>query len=248
MEQYLQTIDKNSTIEPSYVIRRFLDAQKIKNLTEYLARLHKFGTPTSDHTTLLLNCYTKLKDSSKLNEFINIDEDTKDGGGNRYNFDVATAIRVCREAGLLTHARSLAKQDKQHQVYLDILLEEAALSQMNLRKYQEALKYIKNLSFFDAEKSMKRIGKTLIENEPKGTTELIKLLCTNFASKNEEEKVERAQPEEFIHLFVRQPVELRDFLEYLIDSEPSRCKTIIYNTLLEIYMREAFDLKSKKRS
>lgn len=43
MEQYLQTIDKHSTIEPSYVIRRFLDAQKIKNLTEYLARLHKYG-------------------------------------------------------------------------------------------------------------------------------------------------------------------------------------------------------------
>ena len=132
MEQYLQTIDKNSTIEPSYVIRRFLDAQKIKNLTEYLARLHRYGQPTSDHTTLLLNCYTKLKDSSKLNEFINIDENNNSSKANQYNFDVSTAIRVCREAGLLQHARSLAKQNNEHQIYLDILLEEAAQSQRGL--------------------------------------------------------------------------------------------------------------------
>ena len=263
MEQYLQTIDKNSTIEPSYVIRRFLDAQKIKNLTEYLARLHKYGQPTSDHTTLLLNCYTKLKDSSKLNEFINIDDDNNNSNNNKnqYNFDVSTAIRVCREAGLLTHARSLAKQNKQHQIYLDILLEEAAKGQRNLRKYQDALDYIQRLTFKQAEKSIKRIGKTLIENEPKGTTELIKVLCTNFNENqakitNEEEKLidnnnnddQRANPEEFIHLFVRQPRELKDFLEFLTENEPSRCSTIVYNTLLEIYMREAFELKTKKRT
>ena len=28
------------------------------------------GEATEDHTTLLLNCYTKLKDSQKLDEFI----------------------------------------------------------------------------------------------------------------------------------------------------------------------------------
>lgn len=100
MEQYLQTIDKDSTIEPSYVIRRYLDAQKIKNLTEYLATLHEKGTPTPDHTTLLLNCYTKLKDSSKLNEFINVQPNMRGRKQKQiYQFDVNTAVRVCREAG-----------------------------------------------------------------------------------------------------------------------------------------------------
>merc|ERR1712176_264252 len=141
-----------------------------------------------------------------------------------------------REAGLLTHARSLAKQNRKHQMYLDILLEEAGQSQKNMRKYQDALKYIEKLPHADAEKSIKRIGKTLIENEPKGTTELIKMLCSNG----------NCNAQEFIHLFVRQPVELKDFLEYLIDNE--LCSTVVYNTLLEIYMREAFELKSKNRS
>jgi len=99
MGQYLQTIDINSTIKPSYVIRKFLDAQKIKNLTQYLSVLHSKGKPTADHTTLLLNCYTKLKDRTQLTKFINKKE---------YKFDIDTAIHVCREAGLLDHARSLA--------------------------------------------------------------------------------------------------------------------------------------------
>ena len=67
IENYIKTI---GTLEPSYVIRRFLDAHKIHFLTAYLQALHKEGLANEDHTTLLLNCYTKLKDKSKLDEFI----------------------------------------------------------------------------------------------------------------------------------------------------------------------------------
>lgn len=61
-------------LEPSYVIRKFLDAQRIHNLTAYLQALHRQSLANADHTTLLLNCYTKLKDSSKLEEFIKVTE------------------------------------------------------------------------------------------------------------------------------------------------------------------------------
>lgn len=64
-------------LEPSYVIRKFLDAQRIHNLTAYLQTLHRQSLANADHTTLLLNCYTKLKDSSKLEEFIKV----QGGGG-----------------------------------------------------------------------------------------------------------------------------------------------------------------------
>jgi len=40
---------------------RFLDAQRISSLTRYLEHLHACGLAGADHTTLLLNCYTKLK-------------------------------------------------------------------------------------------------------------------------------------------------------------------------------------------
>lgn len=67
IEQYIKTIGK---LEPSYVIRKFLDSQHIDNLTTYLQALHKNGQATEDHTTLLLNCYTKLNHTDKLKEFI----------------------------------------------------------------------------------------------------------------------------------------------------------------------------------
>ena len=53
--QYCETI---GATEPSYVIRKFLDAQRIHNLTKYLQVLHEKGRANSDHTTLLLNWCT----------------------------------------------------------------------------------------------------------------------------------------------------------------------------------------------
>lgn len=74
IEQYIKTIGFG-TIEPSYVIKQFLDAQRIHNLTLYLEKLHEAGEANDNHTTLLLNCYTKLKqreNSQKLDEFIKV--------------------------------------------------------------------------------------------------------------------------------------------------------------------------------
>lgn len=69
MEQYLKTIGR---LEPSYVIKKFLDAQRINQLTAYLQELHTQGMASEDHTTLLLNCYTKLRDTERLNQFLNV--------------------------------------------------------------------------------------------------------------------------------------------------------------------------------
>jgi vacuolar protein sorting-associated protein 11 len=71
LRQYVRTIGH---VEPSYVIRRFLDAQRIHNLTAYLEALHEKAFANAEHTTLLLNCYTKLKDVKKLDKFIQLDE------------------------------------------------------------------------------------------------------------------------------------------------------------------------------
>jgi hypothetical protein len=83
MGQYVQTV---GFVRPSYVIRKvsslvmvlsrylatfkFLDAQRILNLVTYLQVLHSRGLANADHTTLLLNTYTKLKDVDRLDQFI----------------------------------------------------------------------------------------------------------------------------------------------------------------------------------
>jgi len=60
--------------EVSPLSLQFLDSQHIENLTTYLQALHKHGAATEDHTTLLLNCYTKLDKTDKLKEFIMVSE------------------------------------------------------------------------------------------------------------------------------------------------------------------------------
>jgi len=108
MQQYVETINY---VEPSSVIRKFLDAQRIHNLTHYLQALHHGGRAKGDHTTLLLNCYTKLKDTEKLDQFIKSES---------ISFDVPTAIKVLREAGYFTHALFLAERHKVVDLFVEI--------------------------------------------------------------------------------------------------------------------------------
>jgi len=122
MNQYVQTIGH---LQPSYVVRKvvscyllrqssvfifdkqYLDAQRIHNLVTYLQELHSLGLANADHTTLLLNTYTKLKDVSRLETFIKT-ESRRDS--DELPFDLETAIRVCRQAGYFEHASYLAEK------------------------------------------------------------------------------------------------------------------------------------------
>jgi hypothetical protein len=229
MRQYLRTIGR---LEPSYVIRKFLDAQRIHNLTSYLQALHEQGLANADHTTLLFNCYTKLKDVRKLDEFVRTEANL--------TFDVGTAIKVCRQAGYYDHAFYLAQRYNQHDAALKILIEDR-------RNYDAALQYIATLSFADCEKNLKQNGKSLMACLPEQTTKLLMELCTAYKPRGLPEDMggmgsmrPKAKAEEFIHIFVNQPEWLTKFLEYIVTQ--GGAGNLIYNTLLELYLREDDDV------
>ncbi|KAK7684969.1 hypothetical protein QCA50_011804 [Cerrena zonata] len=113
-QQYVKTIGH---AQPSFVIRKLLDAQRIHNLASYLQELHTQGLANSDHTTLLLNTYTKLKDVARLDSFIKTESKrSSEGDKNELPFDLDTAIRVCRQAGYFDHASYLAKKYERHEI------------------------------------------------------------------------------------------------------------------------------------
>ena len=53
------------------------------------------GHATSDHTTLLLNCYSKLKDIQKLEAFLRRSGATGDNATLQFDTEVAVKVR-CR--------------------------------------------------------------------------------------------------------------------------------------------------------
>ena len=118
--------------------RQLLDAQRIHNLVTYLQELHSHGLANADHTTLLLNTYTKLKDVARLDSFIRTESRRNAEDSDELPFDLETAIRVCRQAGYFEHASYLAKKYDRHEDYLRIQVEDAA-------NYKEALQYLRKL-------------------------------------------------------------------------------------------------------
>lgn len=154
MQQYLRAIDNT---EPSQVIRKFLDTQRIHNLIEYLEELHEHDRATADHTTLLLNCYAKLKDTEKLDAFVKAPGELK--------FDLETAISMCRQGGYFEQAAYLATKHGEQDLVVDILIEDS-------KAYAEALEYIWRLEPTTAYSNMMKYAQTLLYHCPDNTTEL----------------------------------------------------------------------------
>lgn len=92
-----------------------------------MEQLHEHRKATADHTTLLLNCYAKLKDINKLEKFIKSPGDLK--------FDLDTAIAMCRQGGYYEQAAYLAKKHGETDLVVDILIEDS-------KNYDEALDFI----------------------------------------------------------------------------------------------------------
>lgn len=108
-----------------------------------------------DHTTLLLNCYAKLKDTEKLETFI------KSGT----NFDLDTAISMCRQGGYYDQAVFLAKKNGEHALVVDILIEDS-------KDYENALDYIWRLEPELAYPNLMKYARVLLEHCPKDATQV----------------------------------------------------------------------------
>lgn len=138
--------------------------------------------------------------------------------------------------------------------------------------YDEALDYIAELPFDHAQQNLKKFGNILMKKCPQRTTDLLKKLCTDYYQSqhnqngdardsgdmgvmadstlffDESPHIDRANPEDFIHLFTKAaPDLLIDFLEHLLKNM-TNCSQLVYNTLIEHYLRcWQTDARAEKR-
>lgn len=251
MLQFIKTI---GVVSPGYVIRKFLDAQRLQFLTRYLQALHTRGLANADHTTLLLNCFTKLHDTDALDRFIHAPhtraaENAPAPERERLTFDVDVAITVCRRGGCTAQAAYLAKTYGHHEEYLDIQLRDA-------HNTMEAIRYLSELSPALTELYVQQYAHILLDTRPQEATQLLIELCTRPITQNGTSYVPSPAPL-FSH-FVGHEAMLTHFCEQLacrrwnkvVQSEagtPQSCQEVeaepdevlVFDTLLELYLTSA---------
>jgi hypothetical protein len=93
---------------------------------------------------------------------------------------------------------------------------------------------------------MKAYGKELVNQMPDATTELLMQLCTGYRAKGGAgggelgSSLPKAQPQDFIHIFVNQTASLLKFLEHMVQQQPDSAPQV-YDTLLELYLQSGVD-------
>lgn len=209
---YKQTV---GYLEPSYVVIKFLDPNKIEFLTEYLEDLHRKHKHSNEHTALLLNCYVHLKKPEQLNDFLAKSDDDLE------LFDPKTAIQVCCEAKCYDVALSLAQKHSMHSIYVKILIENAG-------NYKQALFYMKNsMSTSGCAKAFKEHGQTLMKHEKASTKEMIFSVINSLNLKNNlSNRLEPSDKDEVIKKGL-------DDLDYF---EQEEANTLTYYQVLESVM------------
>ena len=173
INQYTKTISK---LEPSYVIRKYLEGQKVKNLTPYLQRLHEQGLASPDHTSLYLNCLTKSENTGQLISFL---RGFKDGRpptdeARRQLLDVQNAISVLRKSKLYDQALYLSELYNCYDLYFKIQIEDK-------RNYLDAIKFIQTKLLNEQDlffnQYFVKYSKQLFREKPAETTQLLKRIC-----------------------------------------------------------------------
>lgn len=231
---YISTI---GSLEPSYVIRKFLDAGKIANLSSYLAELHQKALANMNHTTLLLNCYAKLEDVAHLDEFIESDA----------TFDVPAAIAVCRQGKFFHQAARLAQKHSNHELYLQVQIED-------LHNYPVAIEYLGKLDTLEIINELALYGYILVSQCPERMTSLLLAALKNVKLDSGERHV--LHPDQCLHFFINQPVWCARYLEgvldqnfdislndisrgpRLLDKDGNECVKSTCNVLLQLFLSQ----------
>ena len=107
--------------------------------------------------------------------------------------------------GYFEQALQLSAKYRRHEKFVKIQIE-------NLKQFQSALDYIEKLKFDDAIEVFRTYGKTLMKEEPKGTTQLLKQL-----KPTPQQISEQNLPESLINLFINHPDELLEYLDFAVN-------------------------------
>ncbi|KAH8849919.1 Vacuolar protein sorting-associated protein 11 like [Schistosoma japonicum] len=224
IREYIKTIGK---LEASFVIQRFLEGSHILQLTLYLEALRDQNLSISDHLILLLNCYCRLQDEDKIEQFVTPPICPI--------LDIASALHVLKQSKYINAAVKLAENTGRYIDSIGLLIED-------LNDGESALQLINRLDFDEALKSINEYGHQLISRCPEETIKLLDKLCAHRDAC-------RINVQHLLKVFVNNPKGLMQFLSrYIGMAPPSKLVTGVADTFLELLLYEANRLMTDKSS
>ncbi|KAK8854048.1 hypothetical protein M9Y10_016598 [Tritrichomonas musculus] len=232
IDQYIQTLGYT---EPSHVIQKFVEPIHAENLMKYLIALQDKKLATKQHTTLLFNCYTKVRAKEKLKSAVNkfIEAAKKD---EEPLFDVETAVDVLKRNNYQEYAEELAKAYHRDGLYIQLLYEK--------QKYKEILAHIQKLSGHFVISLLSDYGSEIMDNYPEGSSELTQFCvkcCTDgipdLKRGRDGTGVTKIQPDDLAMIFMNNDEKHFDFLYQIYQKGPENLNERIWNVLIEMALR-----------
>ncbi|CAI5443623.1 unnamed protein product [Caenorhabditis angaria] len=146
INEYKETI---GMLEPSYVIKKYLDGSKLAQLCVYLEAIHEQQKDNQNHTNILLNAYARRNEKKKLMQFVNRVVERK-------NCDMRDVFKILVDWNYLPEASLLATKFEMHDEALTAIIE-------HMHNYQMAVKYIAKRPIDKALEHLEKFGRILLE-------------------------------------------------------------------------------------
>lgn len=211
VSQYVRTI---GTLEPSYVVRRLLQGQRLRPLSVYLEQLHRRHVATRQHTELLISCLARLGEKERLSVLLHTSpvlqdsaestksittecaevDDEEDGAINipdtETQFDVTGAVNVLRQSRLPKLALQLAQQHCCFESAVRIALDELHDTIAAIDVLSKAVVLYKPPSSLSIEllQLISRYGRRLLTSKPDETFSFVQNVCNQWASQDSDKE------------------------------------------------------------
>jgi tetratricopeptide (TPR) repeat protein len=238
--EYIETL---GSLEPSYVIQKFVEPHHAERLMRYLIELQRRDRATKQHTPRLFNCYTKIGERDRLEQavqgFVAAAE-----RGEEPTFDVQTAVDVLKRNNFPELAENLARAYQQHSIFLQLLYE--------TRKYREILGYLQTkLPGELILANLREYGTEIMDNSEEWKRDVTRFAvrcCTEgianskrYSTEHKKGPVTRLTPEDLAMMFMNESGEHFVFLREILEFDRAAFSETNWNTLIEMALRAQSD-------
>uniref|UniRef100_A0A8R1I1T3 Vacuolar protein sorting-associated protein 11 homolog n=1 Tax=Caenorhabditis japonica TaxID=281687 RepID=A0A8R1I1T3_CAEJA len=214
IQQYKDTI---GMLEPSYVMKRYLDSSKIKELCIYLECLHDAKKDNEHQTKILMNAYAKQGEKKKLMEFVNKIIDGSRSSRMRDVFEILLKWNYLPEASLL------ATKFAMHEDALNVIIH-------HMHKYTMGVTYISKMPIEDVIEMAGKFGRDLLIHAREDLMHVLwEQIRANTDSKNNFMRL--------FDIFMGDMDASQLFLSYVLNQTNGEEQDQYINLILEYHMR-----------